>query len=116
MPAHKSPLAALVDDDNSHFPYKLDDALAAVTADAPAGPGGPDDDRVRTGDFLNAEIAEASAAYVAAQSAYFTGGTVEAFGAMQEAANALVRARQAHREGRGEGMTVTAVRAPRAGR
>lgn len=114
MTTRKAPLAHLVEDEASHFPYKLDTALAVVAEDAPAGPGGPDDDRARTGDFLDEAIARASRDYIEAQAAHFTTGDADTFDAMQAAAERLVEARRVHRVGRGDGPTVTAIRAPRA--
>lgn len=116
MTTRRAPLAHLVDDDAGHFPYKHDAALDVVRDDAPAGPDGPDDDRVRGGDFLSEDIVNATADYVEAQAAYYTSGDAESLSAMQEAALRLVEARIAHREGRPEGLAVTATRAPRSNR
>jgi hypothetical protein len=112
MTTREAPLAHLVDDDAGHFPYKHDAVLAAVRDDAPAGPDGPDDDRVRAGDFMNEDVANASAEYVEAQAAYYTSGDADSLHAAQR----LVDARRAHREGRPDGFALTATRAPRSNR
>lgn len=114
MAARKAPMAEHIDDPSGHFPYKIDRALRAVREDAPAGPDGPDDDRVRTGDFLDEAIAQATNEYVQAQAEHFRTDTAETLEVMQAAAERLVEARRAHRDGRGDAPTVTAVRAPRA--
>jgi hypothetical protein len=72
-----------LNDPLSHFPYKHNDALRAV-GDDPAA---------------RAEV-DATAAYVAAQAAYFGAPSDESRAAERAAARDLVAARQARREAR----------------
>lgn len=101
-------------DEERHFNYPLAETLALLDEDPPAGPDGEDDDRVRISDYLSHDIAEATAAYAAAQADYLSDpgdGTKAAYTAARDA---LVAARQAHRANRGS-MNVVGIRARRAG-
>lgn len=104
-----------LDDPDGHFPYKADEARALVEENPPAGPDGPDDDRVRVEDFLSAGIVAATDAYVQAQADHLRDpgeGTQEL---LDQAAQDLVAARQAHRANRPAGPTVVGIRASRVG-
>lgn len=103
-----------VTDPAGHFPYKYAAAMDLADANPPMGPDGPDDDRVRAEDFLTTELVDATGAYIAAQADYYGHPGEDALDLMNEAAAALVAARQAHRANR-TGLTVVGVRAPRAG-
>jgi hypothetical protein len=104
-----------LDDPAGHFPYKAEVAYALVEENPPAGPDGPDDDRVRVEDFLSADIVDATDVYVQAQADYLRDpgdGTREL---LDQAAQELVEARQAHRASRPAGPTVVGIRASRVG-
>lgn len=95
----KSAADKRLSDPDGHYPYKLDEALA-LDLDAPAGPNGPDDTSRKVGDFINADIARATAAYVEAQEAYVRNpgdGTRAEYEATRDE---LIEARQAHRRNR----------------
>jgi hypothetical protein len=102
-------------DPDDHFPYKLDEVKALLEANPPLGPDGPDDDRVRAEDYLSADIADASAAYVEAQAAFLTDPGDGTKAAYQGARDKLQAARAAHRANRPAGPVVIGIRARRAG-
>lgn len=107
---------ARLNDPGEHFPYKIDDAIAASRSSA-MGPQGPDDDSVMGEDFLTEELARLTEAYVIAQGKYLASLTDDDLrSAYQAAAAALAAGRRAHRINR-QGMTMTGVptRARRAG-
>lgn len=112
MSARKDPPE--VADEAGHFPYKADEARALVEDNPPMGPDGDDDDRVRAEDFLTAELVDATDAYIAAQADYYRDPGEATLELMNQAANDLAAARQAHRANRA-GLNVVGVRAPRAG-
>lgn len=106
--------AARLADPDEHFPYKLDAALAAIDEGGPMGPGipgGPDgnqDSSREIGDYLTAAIAQASAAYVAAQETYLRDRTPDTLAEYQRARDELVATRLDHRQNRGDGFTIGA--------
>lgn len=102
-------------DPAGHFPYKSADAWALLEKNPPMGPDGEDDDRVRAEDFTSRDIIAATAAYVAAQADWYRDPGEATYEVMQQAANELVAARQAHRADRPGGPTVVGIRARRAG-
>ena len=108
--------AARLTDPDEHFPYKHDEVTSLVAEKPPMGPRGPDDDSLRAEDYMSQEIADATNAYVAAQSAYLE-SPGDATREEYEAAKAdLVFARQAHRIYRGENQGTGFIqRARRAG-
>lgn len=112
--------AARLADPDDHFPYRLDDVLALIDEDPPMGPGTPGgtdgaaDTTREVADYITADIAHASAAYVDAQAAYLTDRTPENLAEYEAARDRLVAARLDHRQNRGEGFTVGAA-ARRAG-
>lgn len=103
-----------VADPAGHFPYKADVAHALVADNPPMGPDGDADDRVRAEDFLTAELVDATDAYVRAQEDYYRDPGEGTLDLMNQAAEDLVAARQAHRANR-VGMNVVGIRAHRAG-
>lgn len=102
---------ARLDDPGEHFPYKHEAVSALIAENPPAGPQGPDDDRVVVRDMISQPIADASRNYIEAQAAYLASpgdGTEIAYKA---AAEDLVAARQAHRANRpADGMAVIGFR------
>lgn len=102
-------------DPAGHFPYKQAAALALVEENPPAGPDGPDDDRVRVEDFLTTDLIEATDAYVSAQEDYYRDPGEGTLDLMNQAAADLVAARQKHRANRPAGPTVVGIRARRTG-
>lgn len=102
-------------DPADHFPYKLDEVKALLAANPPLGPDGPDDDRARAEDFISAEIADASAAYVAAQAAFLSDPGDGTKAAYQGARDKLQAARAAHRVNRPAGPVIVGIRARRSG-
>lgn len=95
-----------------HFPYKHADVTALVEANAPMGPAGPDDDRVRVEDYTSQAIADATRDYIDAQAAYLAGDGTKA--AYARARDVLQAARLDHRTNR-DGLTAVGIRARRAG-
>jgi hypothetical protein len=89
----------LVDPDE-HYPYKHADVSALVEENPPAGPDGPDDDRVRIRDLMSQDIADASRDYIDAQAAYLRDPGDATRGAYHDARDRLITARQAHRANR----------------
>ena len=102
-------------DDGEHFPYRHDAVTALVAENPPAGPDGPDDDRVRLEDFMSQEIADASQRYIEAQQAYLADPGDGTRAGYESAKSALAAARQAHRVNRGDQMNIVGIRARRAG-
>lgn len=87
-------------DPGEHFPYKRA-AVARLLTDNPAmGPAGPDDDSVSAVDFTSERIILATDAYVQAQADYLADQTPANRELYDDAAAALVAARQAHRRTR----------------
>lgn len=101
-------------DPGEHFPYKHAEVSALVADNPPAGPDGPDDDRVRVEDYMTQEIADATRDYVDAQAAYLAEPGDATLPAYDTAREDLVAARQAHRANR-VAPTVVGIRARRAG-
>lgn len=101
---------ARLEDPDEHYPYKHDEVSALIEENPPAGPEGPDDDRVRVRDLISQPIADASRDYIAAQAAYLESPDEETKADYDAAAQTLVQARQAHRANRGEGMAVIGFR------
>lgn len=87
-------------DPDEHFPYKHDTAWALREENPPAGPNGPDDDRVRVEDYISFEIIDASQAYIDAQQAYIEDPSQENRDAYHAARDELVAARIDHRTSR----------------
>jgi hypothetical protein len=112
--------AARLADPDEHFPYKHEEALAALDADTPMGPGTPDGidgaaDTSRTiADYLTRAIVDASAAYVAAQEAYLRDRNEDTLAEYERTRDELVATRLDHRQNRGTGFTIGAA-ARRAG-
>jgi hypothetical protein len=102
---HKGRLA----DPGEHYPYKHADITELIEANPPAGPNGPDDDRVRITDLTSTAIADASRDYVEAQAAYLTDPGEDTKAAYDVAKSLLVEARQRHRRER-DGFAVIAFR------
>lgn len=102
-------------DPDEHFPYKHADVTALVEENPPAGPDGPDDDRVRVEDFLSQEIADATKRYIDAQQAYLTDPGDGTRADYDAAKDALQKARAQHRAQRPIGPVVVGIRARRAG-
>lgn len=101
-----------LNDPDGHFPYKLDAALGAIRANAPAGPEGADDDRANVRDYLSEDIAYASEALVKAQAEFLQNGNEDNRVKYTQAKEALVEARRAHRANRDATPNVVAVRSP----
>jgi hypothetical protein len=109
--ARESVSAARLRDPDEHFPYKADVVADLIEVNAPMGPGGPDDDRVKAEDVMSRRIAEASEAYIAAQAAHLDTPTDGSRSAYEAAKDDLVAARKTHRRNRvdAEGKPVGAV-------
>lgn len=101
---------ARLDDPGEHYPYKHGEVMALIEENPPAGPGGPDDDRVRVRDLISPAIADASAEYIDAQAGYVRDPNEETKAAYEVARDVLVDARRRHRENRPAAPTVTAIR------
>jgi hypothetical protein len=102
-------------DRDEHFPYKHAAVSALIAENPPAGPDGPEDDRLRIEDFLSQAIADASKTYIAAQQGFLRHPGDGTRAEYEAAKAALVAARQAHRVHRGSGINVVGIRARRAG-
>lgn len=102
-------------DPGEHYPYKHDHVSALIAENPPAGPDGPDDDRVRVEDYISQPIADATRDYIDAQAAYLTDPGDATRAAYEQAKADLQAARAAHRENRPAGPVVVGVRARRAG-
>jgi hypothetical protein len=87
-------------DPGEHFPYKHDDAWALREENPPAGPLGPDDDRLRVEDYISFDIIDASSAYVAAMADYLEAPSEAKYDAYHAARDELVAARLDHRSSR----------------
>jgi hypothetical protein len=98
--ARQSIAAARLADPGEHFPYKRAHASRLLTDNPPHGPEGPSDNRVQVEDFLSGRIVLATEAYVAAQAAWLEDPSPANKELYQDAAQALVAARQAHRRNR----------------
>lgn len=101
-------------DPGEHFPYRHDAVSAVVAGNPPMGPDGPDDDRVRAEDYMSQDIADASAAYIAAQQAYLADPGDSTRAEYVEMRRVLQEARVRHREHR-VSPVVVGIRARRAG-
>ncbi len=105
---------ATLADPNSHFPYKHDTVIALLDEGVPMGPGMPgghtgDNDDSRTiDDYMTRGVADASAAYVAAQAAHLEQGTPESLDAYNAARDELLAARLDHRQNRPATFTIGA--------
>jgi hypothetical protein len=97
-------------DPAEHYPYRHGEVSALIEANPPAGPAGPDDDRVRVRDLISPAIADASRDYIDSQAAYLEAPGEDTKAAYEVARDVLVAARQRHRAARPAGPTVTAVR------
>lgn len=97
-------------DPDEHFPYKHEAVLALLEENPPAGPEGPDDDRVRVSDMISEAIADGSRDYVEAQAAYLADPNEETRATYEVARDVLVEARKRHRANRGDGMAVIGFR------
>lgn len=97
------------DDPDEHYPYKHEAVSALIAENPPAGPNGPDDDRVRVRDMISQPIADASRDYIDAQEAYLADPGEDAKAAYAAARDVLVEARRRHRAER-EGMAVIGYR------
>lgn len=112
--------AARLADPAEHFPYKIDEVLDLLDTDPPMGPGipggteGTADTSRSVGDYMTADIAQASHAYVAAQEAWLANPTPENRSEYEAARDRLIAARLDHRSNRGDGFTIGAA-ARRAG-
>jgi len=92
--------AARLADPGEHFPYKIAVATQLLEDNPPMGPDGPDDDSVQAEDFMSQRIADASAAYIAAQAAFLKDPTAANTEAYRAATDDLVAARRTHRRSR----------------
>lgn len=106
----KSAAQRRIDDPDGHYPYKLDHVAGLIDRNPPAGPGGPDDDRVMFRDLVSHQIAQASADYVGAQADYVLEQNEETRAAYDVARDVLLEARRRHRAERPATPTVTAIR------
>jgi hypothetical protein len=86
-------------DPAEHFPYKEAAARQALSANAPAGRLGPDDDGLLVEDYISEDIIDATNEYVRVQAAMLAGevGRDE----YEAAKDVLVQARLEHRRFRG---------------
>lgn len=103
-----------LNDPNEHFPYKHDEVSRLIAENPPAGPEGPDDDRVRVEDFITQDIADATRDYIDAQAAYLEDPGDATRADYHRARDELTAARQAHRVNR-PAPTIVGIRARRAG-
>jgi hypothetical protein len=97
-------------DPGEHYPYKHADVTALLEENPPAGPDGPDDDRVCVRDLMSQAIADASRDYIDAQATYVADPSEENRAAYDVARDVLIEARRRHRANRTAGPTVTAIR------
>ena len=104
-----------LNDPDEHFPYKHEHVCALIEENGPAGPDGPDDDRLRVQDYISQDIADATKAYVEAQAAWLSDPGDATQELHQQAARDLVEARRAHRANRPAGPVVVGIRARRSG-
>lgn len=100
---------ARLDDPDEHYPYKHEEVSALIAENPPAGPNGPEDDRLRIRDMISQPIADASRDYIDAQAAYLADPSEETKAAYDVARDVLVEARRRHRADR-EGMAVIGFR------
>lgn len=102
-------------DPDEHYPYKHEHVRELIAENPPAGPDGPDDDRVRVEDYISPEIADATRDYIDAQAAYLEDPGDATRAEYEQAKQGLQAARQAHRANRTAGPTVVGIRARRSG-
>jgi len=93
-------------DPGEHYPYRHVDVSALIEENPPAGPNGPDDDRVRVRDLTSPAIADASRDYIDAQAGYLRDPGEETRAAYEVARDVLVEARRRHRAERASAAVI----------
>lgn len=103
--------AARLADPDEHFPYKHEVVVDLVDKNPPMGPEGPKDASVSAEDFMTRRIADASAAYIAAQEEHLLDPSPATASAYEAAKDDLVAARRTHRRARvdADGKPVAAI-------
>jgi hypothetical protein len=88
-------------DPGEHFPYKHKHISGLIAQDPPAGPRGPDDRTLSLTDYIDQDVADAAAEYIAAQAAYLAKPTAANRRRYHITRDLLIMARRAHRRGQG---------------